>query len=283
VIIVGGTDAVSNEVQGDLEARGYTTDRRAETTRFGTAVAIANLAIDEFGFRDDHVNLARGNDFADALAGGPHGGVDRSPIVLSFPETLPEPTRAFLAGSCATLTDGHIFGGTAAISLAVEAEAENAAQSCDAPNAVVLGDARVAQDRVDASGATDTASAGDVIELVATDTATATDSGFATDTAGATFTVEDADGDTAVIECGAEVVATDDVLAATCEVSADQRTLTITLLETGPVDANGQALLGFPLTITGVDGLNDANGEPITEFDGDVVIDVDEGTTEVLV
>lgn len=133
VIVVGGTAAVSVDVREEVEdLTGNDVIVLADVNRAGTAVAIANFAYDELDFDDTHVNLARSDDFADALAGGPHGGVDPAPIVISDPLILQPETAALLDARCETLVDGHIFGGTAAISTAVEDLAE-AAAACEGP------------------------------------------------------------------------------------------------------------------------------------------------------
>ena len=143
VIIVGGTDAISAGVETEVETlTGNDARRVSGPTRFDTATAIANFAYDDLDFDASHVNLARGDDapapsglpqgFADALTGGPHGGNDRSPIVLTNPNTLPAVTRTLLEERCPSLLAGHIFGGDRAVSQAVKDEATTAASNCDA-------------------------------------------------------------------------------------------------------------------------------------------------------
>jgi putative cell wall-binding protein len=131
VLIAGGTAAVSAAVETEVRTlnEGTTTQRLQGATRRETAVEIANFAVANLDFVETHVNLARGDDFADALAGGPHGGVDRAPILLTAgPTALGNAARDYLVANSDTLEDGHIFGGTAAVSAAVEAEATEAAQ-----------------------------------------------------------------------------------------------------------------------------------------------------------
>jgi len=133
VLIVGGTTAVSAAVEAQVAAlNGGTQVRRlAGQQRFETAISIANYEYDELGFDQSHVNMARSDDFADALSGGPHAGEDRAPIVLTTPTVLNPATKAFLESRGCTLRNGHIFGGTVAISLPVELEAEAAASRTD--------------------------------------------------------------------------------------------------------------------------------------------------------
>ncbi|MCW2950728.1 MAG: putative cell wall binding repeat 2-containing protein, partial [Thermoleophilia bacterium] len=137
VIIVGGTTAVNESVATEVRSLNGSikVDRLAgtgnESNRFGTAVAIADFAYGELGFDTSHVELARSNDFADALAGGPKAGVDRAPIVLTTPAPLNPTTRAFLLARACGLRFGHIFGGFAAIAAETEIDAEDTVRSAD--------------------------------------------------------------------------------------------------------------------------------------------------------
>lgn len=158
VIIVGGTDAVSASVEAEVEGLVDTVVRLDGTgdatnrdfDRYATARDVANFAYDELDFARTHANLARGDDFADALAGGPHAGGESAPVVLTRPSDLPASTEAFFEENCPTLTDGDIFGGTAAVSVSTEAAAELAASNCAAaPGQVTItptgGDTNIAQ------------------------------------------------------------------------------------------------------------------------------------------
>ena len=130
VIVVGGTDAVSQSVREEVATlTGHPVVPLEDLTRAGTAVAIANFAYDELDFNPAHVNLARSDDFVDALAGGPHGGFESAPIVITASGTLSDETKDFLTARAPTLKTGNIFGGTAAVSTAVENAAVAAAQT----------------------------------------------------------------------------------------------------------------------------------------------------------
>jgi putative cell wall-binding protein len=126
VIIVGETEAVSNEVKNAIEGLNITTERLGGATRYDTAQQIANFAITVLGFSNTHINVARGDDFADALTGGPHGGQENAVIILTEPLNVPTATRTFVQGLASTVSSGHIFGGFAAVSQQVENELETA-------------------------------------------------------------------------------------------------------------------------------------------------------------
>ena len=73
------------------------------------------------------MNLARGDAFPDALAGGPHGGRENAPILLTVnASAVGSPTLQFLEARGEALRGGHIFGGTAAVTQTAENEAEAA-------------------------------------------------------------------------------------------------------------------------------------------------------------
>lgn len=54
-----------------FEARGYTVERLSGPDRFTTALRIADHGVDVLGYHRQPVLVARGDDFADALAAGP--------------------------------------------------------------------------------------------------------------------------------------------------------------------------------------------------------------------
>lgn len=133
VVLLGGTAAVSQKVEDDIKAMGIDVARLAGADRAETATKIADFGMEDVFdggalFDGAHVNLARGDRFPDALTGGPHGGEDIAPILLALsPDVLGTSTCTWLEDNAATLQTGHIFGGVAAISTAVENEAERCA------------------------------------------------------------------------------------------------------------------------------------------------------------
>lgn len=126
VVILGGSSAVSDTVEAELTAMGMTSERLAGDTRYETATDIAEYALTQ-GFTDAHINAATGLKFPDALTGGPHAGEEVTPIILANDGNTAEAV-AYLEAHADTLVDGHIFGGTAAVSQAVEDTLTAAAQ-----------------------------------------------------------------------------------------------------------------------------------------------------------
>lgn len=127
VLILGGSAAVSDTVEAELTAMGMTSERLAGDFRWETATAIAEYALANAGFSAEHVNVATGLKFPDALTGGPHAGEDLAPILLAD-DSNTSFAVAYLEAHADTLVDGHIYGGTLAVSQAVEDTLEAAAQ-----------------------------------------------------------------------------------------------------------------------------------------------------------
>jgi hypothetical protein len=139
VIIPGGSAAVSTAVEQAIQGMGITTIRIAGADRTATAAQVAAFEISTptattggMGYNRTVINLARGDDFADALAGGPAAGLIRSPIVLaSNPNDLGTTTPLYLGTFGEVHTAGGIntllaFGGTAAIAASTFSAAEQA-------------------------------------------------------------------------------------------------------------------------------------------------------------
>lgn len=146
VIVAGGSETVSNNVVGQITTLGVnvsrvgatnplTPDTGTDSADTGTdtqiAAAFANLAIDDYGFSENHINLATNADFADALALAAHAGADHvgpSPILLTAGDSLGDDAASFLADRAETcgLLALHVAGGDAAVSDVVVAEARAA-------------------------------------------------------------------------------------------------------------------------------------------------------------
>ena len=119
VILLGGTTALSGQVEADLRAAGFAADqlvRLSGADRFATAVAIAEQlpATDAL--------LAKGVDeggpgWVDALAASPVAALAERPILLTRPDGLPAATAAYLdAGEIESV---DVVGGPVAVSEAV--------------------------------------------------------------------------------------------------------------------------------------------------------------------
>jgi putative cell wall-binding protein len=132
VIVMGGASAVSDAAVAQLTAAGYHVRRIAGANRQATAAALSTAMIDEWGFNDESAALARGDNFADVLPGGPFAGAAAETILLTAsPNSLSADTTAFLSGwfatNGATLLTIDVLGGTSAITPAVVQAAIDAA------------------------------------------------------------------------------------------------------------------------------------------------------------
>lgn len=115
VWILGGTAAVSAQVEADLVGAGYDVQRLAGASRVETAVAVAQQvrAVQP----GTEVLLAYGFNFADALMGGAYGAATRTPVVLTDTAELHPATGAFLARDATSQV--WVLGGSAVVSDAV--------------------------------------------------------------------------------------------------------------------------------------------------------------------
>jgi putative cell wall-binding protein len=126
VIITGGAAAVSAGVEATIALNGMTTERIAGPTRYATAVAIADAAIDRFGFNAGNLDFATGESFPDALVGGPHAGGRLAPLLLVPKGSDIGPVCDFLRRRASTATVGTILGGRSAL----ESGAKYSIQEC---------------------------------------------------------------------------------------------------------------------------------------------------------
>ncbi len=120
VIIVGGTEAIGQDVEDEIRALGIDVVRRSGPTRLETAVDIA--ATDATGATTAIIARAfPGADgldpttaFADSIAAGGMAAELGYPVLLTESDHLSTPTASFLSTS--TITDVLVMGGTAAVS-----------------------------------------------------------------------------------------------------------------------------------------------------------------------
>ncbi|AXV05029.1 hypothetical protein DVS28_a0322 [Euzebya pacifica] len=117
VVVLGGPATVSEAVADQLDDDRHDVVRLADEDRYGTAAAIS---ASRFGPGITTAFVATGEDFADALAGGPWAARSGGPILLTRHGDLPEPTRAEIL----RLSPDRvvILGGPSAVSPVVEAE-----------------------------------------------------------------------------------------------------------------------------------------------------------------
>ncbi|MFB9375949.1 cell wall-binding repeat-containing protein [Kineococcus gynurae] len=117
VLVVGGAQAVPDAVLEQVRSLGMTVRRVAGGDRQATAVAVADLARQDFGWVPGRVLLADGRRFADALAGAGRGGALGAPVLLTAgPGDLGTATRAWLRRDGGALTRVEVLGGPSSVS-----------------------------------------------------------------------------------------------------------------------------------------------------------------------
>ena len=121
VTILGGTGAVSAQVQAALQVRLGASNvvRAGGIDRYETAALVAQVGIDA-GMTWDGVGVATGADFPDALSGGAMLGARGSVLLLSRSDGLSPEVAAHLLENAGDINTVHIFGGTGAISAGTE-------------------------------------------------------------------------------------------------------------------------------------------------------------------
>jgi putative cell wall-binding protein len=115
VLLVGGPLALSAAVEDQVRGLGIAVERIAGPTRWDTAVALADLAADRYGFPASHVDVTTGLNFPDALAAGPHAGRTRSLLLLTTTAQLPGVVTDLLHRRASTVGSGHVIGGRTAL------------------------------------------------------------------------------------------------------------------------------------------------------------------------
>lgn len=124
VLIVGGPAAVSEAVAGEINAMGINVRRVSGDTRQATARRMAQLTEGELQYAIDRVILARGDDFADGLAGGSRGGWLEAPVLFTAsPTELGDEARSFISENSDTITIVDVLGGPEVIGDAVVMQA----------------------------------------------------------------------------------------------------------------------------------------------------------------
>ncbi|SEM78066.1 cell wall-binding repeat-containing protein [Lihuaxuella thermophila] len=117
-IIIGGPAVVSDQVKTQLQSYGTVT-RIGGANRYEVSVHVAK----HFKLPVDSLIFANGQDFPDALSGGPLAGCTGSPIILTKPAVLPPEASSYLREIKETKGEfykGYILGGTGSVSAEVE-------------------------------------------------------------------------------------------------------------------------------------------------------------------
>lgn len=120
VVILGGTGAVSAQVESALKNLNLTVTRIAGKNRYETAVKVAEK-LEEVNTTFERVIVATGTNYADALAVSSYAALTGSPILLTDSVVLSPETESFLKGR-SLKPDVVIVGGPVAVANAVQSK-----------------------------------------------------------------------------------------------------------------------------------------------------------------
>jgi putative cell wall-binding protein/Tol biopolymer transport system component len=122
VVILGGTKVVSTATEGALKTKlgAGNVVRKGGSNRYHTAALVAQYGVDS-GLNWNGVGIATGELFPDALSGGAALGMLRTVLLLTPTATLDPRAEAALTANKDDISSVHFFGGTSAVSAAVEA------------------------------------------------------------------------------------------------------------------------------------------------------------------
>lgn len=145
-MLLGGTSAISSDIESELVGDGMAVERRAGTDRWGTATAIADFESTSSASTPPPTHIASGLSLPDALAGRPIASVRTSPIVLVSASSVPPPTSQWIQANAEDIDEVVARGGTAVISDSTLATAAELADEGDAAFAADESTGRVGTD-----------------------------------------------------------------------------------------------------------------------------------------
>ena len=125
VVLMGGTAALSAQVETSISEMGISVERMAGATRFETAILTGRFAAEQVGggcFGGASVGLARARVPFDSFSAAALLARQCAPLVLTDPAAVPAATAAYLDGVRSSARNGQVtltvFGGEAAVSQA---------------------------------------------------------------------------------------------------------------------------------------------------------------------
>lgn len=113
VIIAGGTAAVPQHVQTNLEALGINVTRLSGGTRYETSKSIGKFVLNNLNSAPQDVVFATGSNFPDALAGSALSGSKKTAMLLV--QDSNSPTIDFAAQNISSAQNVYVLGGKNAV------------------------------------------------------------------------------------------------------------------------------------------------------------------------
>jgi len=126
VILLGGEAALSVTSAAAVKAAGFDSIRLDGDDRYETSVEVAEYGVAEAGLGWDGVAIATGQDFPDALSGGPLQGMSGSVMLLVQKYELPMSVANVLSDHAGAINEVRFLGGLPAVSAAVRADVMDA-------------------------------------------------------------------------------------------------------------------------------------------------------------
>lgn len=120
VFIVGGTGAVSSNVESQLKSKGITCIRLYGKDRYETSVAVAN-AVGVTG----NLVVATGENYPDALSIASWAASNGAPIILTQSKSIPTCTASYLKNVAAKVSTTYVIGGDGVVSNTVMYKLKN--------------------------------------------------------------------------------------------------------------------------------------------------------------
>nr|MDA3937416.1 cell wall-binding repeat-containing protein [Actinomycetota bacterium] len=124
VVVAGGSNAVGVSVAGEIAEAGATIERISGSDRYETAAMFAQYAVDQEWASFTVTGLSTGASFPDALSGGAALGHVNGVMLLTPSDTLSSFAADVLETNAEKIIYLRTLGGFAAVSAAVQAEAE---------------------------------------------------------------------------------------------------------------------------------------------------------------
>lgn len=127
IFLLGGNVAISDTVEQQLEAEGYTVQRVFGADRYATSVAAGEIVMDRYPAGQVRPVFATGQKFPDGLTGGALAGKVRGPVVLVPTDSLDNASsvRDFLRKHANPFDLGTIVGGETVVSNNVKTQARS--------------------------------------------------------------------------------------------------------------------------------------------------------------
>lgn len=115
VLSLGGSAAINPAINAALVRMGMSVTELSGPNRSATSVAMASQEVTRWGFSTKSFTLARGDDFADALAAGPAAGVQHEPLLITSSPSDPGSVDTYAANEASSLTTSDALGGSNAL------------------------------------------------------------------------------------------------------------------------------------------------------------------------